>query len=56
MLGSLLFMKMVDVVSWGMHGAWGLLGADPVQVAEGGAELGHKLLEWKSVMRTRSDG
>ena len=45
MPGSLLFMKVVDVVSWGRMLPWGLLNADDLfQVAECGVELGQKLL------------
>ena len=42
-LGSLLFMKEVDIVSWGEHGAVGA-SDDMVQVAQGGAELGQNVL------------
>ena len=43
MLGSLLFMKVVEVVSWGCVVPWRFLNTvDLVLVAKDGAELGQK--------------
>ena len=54
-----LHMKVVKVVSWGVKRGAVLLrllsALDLVLVAEGGAELGQKLLGWQSKMKAGSD-
>ena len=48
MLGSLLFMKVVDVVFWGCMLLWGLLSVEDLVLVAVEVEFGRKRLGWKS--------